>query len=51
MTFHNRDILEREKCLNCGRNMVQVKDTIQSQYTGHLWRCECMPKGAVISKG
>ena len=51
-TIYNRlRELKRVKCLNCGRKMIEVKDPIAKKYTGHLWRCKCMPKGMIISIG
>ena len=31
--------------------MVEVTDPIAKKKTGHLWRCECMKKGQVLSVG
>ena len=38
-------------CANCLRPMQQVKDPIAKKYTGHLWKCKCMPKNLVLSVG
>jgi DNA-directed RNA polymerase subunit RPC12/RpoP len=38
-------------CHNCGKPMVEQVDPIAGAKTGHLWRCECMPSGIVISVG
>jgi hypothetical protein len=36
---------EKEKCLNCRKPMVKVKDPITKTKTGYLWHCShCMPK-------
>ena len=43
--------IKRIKCLNCGKLMKPVKDPIQKTYTGFLWRCNCMPKGVILSVG
>ena len=43
--------VKRIKCKNCGRIMKPVKDPIKHTYTGNLWRCDCFPKGVVISIG
>ncbi len=39
------------KCLLCGKLIHEVYDKRAKAYTGYLWRCECMPKGMVISIG
>ncbi len=39
------------KCLTCGKEMYQVRDNKTNTYTGHLWRCDCMPKNMIISVG
>ncbi|MCR4307819.1 MAG: hypothetical protein NUV80_04600 [Candidatus Berkelbacteria bacterium] len=40
-----------QKCLNCGKEMVPVKDKMTGTITGYLWRCECMPVGVEVSIG
>jgi len=36
-------------CPVCGKQMYEVLDTINNKYTGLNWRCDCMPKGMVMS--
>lgn len=43
--------MTKEKCLNCGREMKQVKDPVTGTFTGHLWRCKCMIKNTYLSIG
>lgn len=38
-------------CLNCGRELIEVKDPIAHKKTGHLFKCKCMPKNIRISIG
>ena len=41
-----------KKCLNCGKYMGPVKDSIKHTYTGYLWHCPyCMSKNINISIG
>ena len=39
------------KCLNCGRELVEVKDSIAKKKTGHMYKCRCTPKNVSISVG
>ena len=32
-----------QKCLTCGRKMIEVLDSVTGTYTGHIWMCECAP--------
>jgi hypothetical protein len=36
-------------CLVCGKEMFEVLDSKTKTFTGYNWRCECMPKGIVLS--
>jgi predicted DNA-binding protein YlxM (UPF0122 family) len=42
---------KRPKCLSCGKNLISVKDPISKKYTGHIFRCVCMPPHTSISIG
>jgi len=42
---------EKPKCLNCGKEMIEVFDEVAKEFTGYLWRCKCMPESAIVSVG
>lgn len=45
-------ILNPPNCLNCGHVLVPVKDTDSKiRFSGHSWRCACMPANLVLSIG
>ena len=43
--------MEKQICINCGKEMIEVFDEIAQRFTGHLFRCECMPEGVVMMIG
>ncbi len=43
--------VKKIRCEKCGRWMKPVKDTVKKTYTGYLWRCDCFPKGVIVSIG
>jgi hypothetical protein len=41
---------ENMKCLQCGKEMVEVMDSKTKTFTGYNWHCDtCMPTGVVLS--
>lgn len=50
-TNDTKSMLEKHLCPLCGKKMHEVIDSIAKKKTGHQWRCDCMPKGLVISIG
>jgi len=39
------------KCHRCGKAMKNQIDSITGKLSKYEWRCECMPKGIILSVG